>query len=270
MGKTAVLLLPLLALSCTGQTGDPNSTPAPTVLGSGNRIRDVADPASAAHPMDNEPNGPHPTVNITGAALLWIDTYDETSDGKSIGTVYIQDVGSNAPFSGMSAYKPAYVPADLRVAPGDVLDFRGWYQELIGVGTAKFNPGQVLPQLAKPVSLFRYEYQAPTPTVIDPTDLNDYTKGRKWESMLVTVTNVTLFAFTGLKGRVTGPITADTSQNAVTVSNELVPIAPSDPVNNIPGDYPPGTKFASVTGIVTWFFSYHIAPRTKADLVVAQ
>jgi hypothetical protein len=221
--------------------------------------------------MDNEPNGPHPNVAVTGAALQWIDTYDETADGKSLGTVFVQDVGSMAPYSGISIYKPAYVPADLRVAPGDVLDFNGPYEELPNVGTARFTPPQVLPQLSKPQGVFRYEYVSPVPTPIDPNDLNDYTKGRQWENMLVTVTNVTLYAFgTDGKGRVTGPITSNTTQAGVAVSNELMPIAPSDLIHNIPGDYPPGTKFASVTGIVTWFFSYHIAPRTKADLVVAQ
>jgi hypothetical protein len=269
--RAAVAASVLVLAACSGGNGDPPAQVTPDSLGSGSRIRDVGNPNLANHPVDHEPNGPHPNVNITGAALSWIDTFDETMDGKSLGTVFVQDVGSVAPYSGISIFRPAYVPADLRVAPGDVLDFNGPYEELPNIGTAKFPTGQVLIQLSKPVGVFRYEYKAPDAAMIDVNDLNDYDKGRQWEGMLVTVTNITLFGFhNDGTGRVTSPITNDMTGNGVAISNELMPIVGTDPVHGIMGDYPPGTKFSSVTGLVTWFFSYHIAPRSKADLVVAQ
>jgi hypothetical protein len=100
--------------------------------------------------------------------------------------------------------------------------------------------------------------------VIDPMDLSDYNKGFQWENMLVTVQNVTVYdGLTNAQGRVTGHITPDFTQNldAPTISNELMPLD----VNSIPI----GKKYKSITGIVTWFFSYHIAPRTPDDLVPA-
>jgi hypothetical protein len=66
---------------------------------------------------------------------------------------------------------------------------------------------------------------------------------------------------TNSAGRVTGHITPDFEQNqdTVVIANELMPID----VNSIAV----GQKFKSITGIVTWFFNYQIAPRTPADLV---
>jgi hypothetical protein len=91
--------------------------------------------------------------------------------------------------------------------------------------------------------------------------------------MLVTVNDVYVSKGTSSPGgqgfRVTYPLgtCADfTSKTCFTtsapqISNELFDLQATD--------YQPGTHFASVTGIVTWFYSFHIAPRSKADLVVA-
>jgi hypothetical protein len=245
-------LLPLTA--CSGGSGDPHAVVNPDPLGSGLRVRQVMDPTLPNHPADGA------SVNVTGAVVNWVDTFDETMDGKSIGTVYVQDVGSQAQYSGVGIYKPSFVPADLRIAPGDVLDFIGPYNESAKIGTATFTPPDVLPQLTKPIGQFRYEYATPPPVMIDPTDLNDFTKGRKWMWMLVTVPNVTIDRLSNDgKGRITAHITSDMTMNGVTISNENYNLQPTD--------FAPGTTFKSVTGIVTWFFSYHIAPRSAADLV---
>ena len=253
----AVLILSIGSslLACGSRDGDAGSKPNPNPIGTGVHIRDVVDPAKNM-------NGA--TVNISGAVVLTIDTYDETQDGKSRGTVYVQDIGSQAPFSGTSLYSPAFVPSDLRVVPGDTLDLVGQYVTESAIGAAVFNPGEVLPQVSKPTATFRYEFKTPDPLEIDVNDLNDYNKGYQWENMLVTVKNVTLC--NGLdtsKGRTTGTIASDcTASGSVTMSNELMGLDANA--------YPPGTKLASLTGIATWFFSYHIAPRTPADIVVAQ
>jgi hypothetical protein len=47
----------------------------------------------------------------------------------------------------------------------------------------------------------------------------------------------------------------------VTISNELFDLGTTQSQLIV------GTHLRSVTGIVTWFFSYQIAPRTPADLV---
>ena len=241
--------------ACSSPSGDPPKPSGATTLGQGLRIRDVGNPAAPTHPKDGA------QVDITGAAILWVDTFDETGDGKSIGTVFVQDFGSQAPYSGISVYAPAYIPADLRVAPGDVLDFNGQYREMTSIGNAHFPPNQFFVQLSKPVATFRFEYRTSGPTVIPPTDLDDFDKGRQWASMLVTVTDVTVLAgaFDTSGKRVSYAL--DNTAGAASISNELFDLK-SDA-------YPAGTKFKSVTGIVTWFFSYHLAPRSKDDLVVA-
>jgi hypothetical protein len=254
MKRAPLALLALLALSsCTTQTGDPHvDAGVPSPIGNGARLRDVANPDLPTHPANNA------VVNVTGAAVLAVDMFDETANGKSRGTVYVQDVGSQEPYSGLSLYSPTYIPGDLRLAPGDVLDLVGAYQENKNIGTAVFTVPQVLPQIAKPVATFRYEYRAPDPVVIDAKDLDDYVAtGRRWLNMLVTVKDVTLatgIAFDSKGQRATGFLTA---ANVSKVTNELTQL----------DALPAGTKLKSVTGIVTYFFELHIAPRSKADIV---
>jgi hypothetical protein len=260
MGNKAFFCTLLIAGSFTlgacgsRATEDDNGVkPDPNPVGGGVRIKDVVDPAK---------NMSGATVNVSGAVVLTIDTYDETADGKSAGTVYVQDIGSQAAFSGASLYAPSFVPSDLRVVPGDTLDLLGQYVIETSIGKAIFNPGEGLAQISKPTATFRYEYQTPAPLVIDVNDLDDYNKGFQWENMLVTVQNVTVYdGLTNSSGRVTGHVTPDytTNQDAPAISNELMPLDASK--------VPPGTKYKSVTGIVTWFFNYQIAPRSAADLV---
>lgn len=253
-----ILIANAFALGACGTRSNENDVgvkPDPNSIGSGVHIRDVVNPANGV-------NGA--TVNISGAVVLTIDTYDETANGKSAGTVYVQDIGSQAPFSGTSLYAPSFVPSDLRVVPGDTLNLLGPYVIENSIGAAAFAAGQGLPQISKPTATFSYEYETPAPLVIDVNDLDDYNKGFQWENMLVTVQNVTVYdGLTNSAGRVTGHITADFEQNQDTavIANELMPL----PVNSIAV----GQKYKSITGIVTWFFNYQIAPRTQADLVPA-
>ena len=160
------------------------------------------------------------------------------------------------------------MPASLRLLPGDVMDFVGPYEETLSIGSASFDP-ETLPQLAKPVGTFRYEFQTPSPVTIQLSDINqlNYPTGRQWENMLVTLEDVTVQAgtvdTTGL--RVNYLMTqgdAAVDYNNAAISNELYNLGEHD--------FPAGTHFKSVTGIVTWFFSYQLAPRSAADLVPAQ
>lgn len=246
---------PTLALSlvaCGSMQPDAPATRAPDL-----HLRDVQDPSSPNY-------SPNRDVSVTAEAVVWVDDFDETRDGKSKGTVYVQDVTSQNPYSGIGLFQPSYIPNSLSPVPGDVLNFVGPYQEVTSIGTAKFPAGETLPQLAKPVGTFSYEYQAPPPTVVQLGDLNDYKKGRKWEGMLVTVQDVYVSgAAVDSSGRVTYSVLPGASApqvaNNVAISNELYDLKKTD--------FKAGTHFKSVTGIATWFFSYHIAPRSPADLV---
>jgi hypothetical protein len=173
-GVFALCAVSASLVGCGSRDGDaPLDAGPPTPLGNGSRIRDVADPNGNAHNV----NG---SVTITGATFMWIDTFDETANGKSRGTVYLQDVGSTDPYSGVSLFSPTYNPASLKPAPGDVLDLTGTYQENASIGTAHFTAPDVLPQISKPIIKPRFEYVVPTPRVVDATDLNDFGKGRPW------------------------------------------------------------------------------------------
>jgi hypothetical protein len=80
----------------------------------------------------------------------------------------------------------------------------------------------------------------------------------------VVVQNVSLtgpLSFDSSGFRVSGTITSDTGQNGLTITNELFDMKKSD--------YQVGQKFASITGVVTYFFNFHIAPRSRDDLVMA-
>jgi hypothetical protein len=252
------------SFACGGKRDDDLSSrlddvarrpPASSLQGTGLRVRDVTDPDKQGRPAVDS------IVTVTGVGVVAVDTFDETRNGKSHGTVFVQDLGEPAPYSGVSLYGPTFVPGDLRVGAGDVLDFTGLYQETKAIGTAVFPVGQVLPQLAKPVGTFRYETTTGiTPVTVPVDDLGDYAKGRKWIGMLATVQNVTVMQAPRRDGsnRLSAALTAATA-NAPTLTNELFDLAD--------GDVTLGTKYKSVTGVVTYFFSLHLAPRSRADLV---
>lgn len=157
-------LLDVSLVACQSLTADPPAPYEPNPLGTGLRLAEIQNPDSTYYKttLANPTTGTN--VLVSSAVISWIDTYDETHDGKSIGTVYIQDVSSTAPYSGIDLYEPTYVPASLRPLPGDVLDFAGPYEEAPSVGSAVFDTGTTLPQLSKPVGTYRYEYQSPHPS----------------------------------------------------------------------------------------------------------
>jgi hypothetical protein len=144
-----------------------------------------------------------------------------------------------------------------------VLNLNGPYEEQASVGSATFSAPDTLPSLDKPVATFDYEFTSPTPVVIQLSDIDqsNYATGRKWEGMLVTLNDITVGPGVNDNNRVTyilGQGDASVDNNAAAISNELYDLGSTD--------YPTGTHFSSVTGIVTWFYSYQVAPRSAADL----
>jgi hypothetical protein len=224
-------------------------------------------------------------VSISGAQYLLVDTFDETHDGKSIGTVYMQDVPDPTPqpYSGVALYKPTYIPTNLVPAPGDVLDFVGTYSASTSLGSANFTENCAfcsLIQIDDPILQPRFEYKLPAPLVIQASDLNEltapgaatysasaYATGQQWVGMLVTIENITFpDNVADSKGRDTIHLTSDTSEDAPTVDNELFDLATWNTSQGSP--LAQGKTVKSITGIVTWFFNYHLAPRSPADIVV--
>jgi len=257
--RTAVPAL-LVLVACSQRGGDPRVFPDASPLGSGQRLREVIDPRSPTRP------GKDAMVHVSGVVVTQTDTFDETRDGRSLGSVFLQDVGSTAPWSGIGTFGMTLVPANLRVQPGDVLDVRGQYQEGTSRGTAVFTPGHYLPQLFRPTAELRNDGAAVQATDIPFSDLKSFATGIQWNGMLVRVTDVRISSLVDERGRVSAtlssstedagaPVTADTP----TLVNELYDLKTDA--------FPRGQEFVSITGIVTYFFNLHLAPRSAEDLV---
>lgn len=218
-----------------------------------NRIACQRNPQS---PTRRDPAA-QPTMNVARAVVVAIDNYDETRDGKGRGAVYVQDVSSSAPYSGVSLYRPTLLPASSTPAPGDVFELVGGkYQENTTIGTTvTFPAGQYLPQLAYSTGNFAFEYVPPPAAEVTPAMLSNWETGKQYIGMLVKLSNVhvTKWEDDG-KGRVTGDIA--TGASAPAISNELM---------DVQGAVASRTSFASVTGVVTYFFSLKVAPRSAAD-----
>jgi hypothetical protein len=269
---SSVAILAVSLVSCQKLTEDAPAPYDASPLGTGLRIADVQAPtstyetealAAAQEALKNGGENNGINVDVSSVVVSWIDTFDETHDGKSIGTVYVQDIGSQAPYSGSNLYEPSFVPASLRLLPGDVLDLVGPFEEETSVGSAMFTAPDTLPSFSKVVATFDYEFSPPAPVVIQLSDIDqsNYATGRKWEGMLVTLNDITVGPGVNDDDRVTyimGQGDASIDINAAAISNELYDLGSTD--------YPTGTHFSSVTGIVTWFYSYQVAPRSAADL----
>lgn len=216
------------------------------------RIREVQAPGTPSSPNAGA------TLTVTSAVVTAIDTFDETKDGKSRDTIYLQDADQAVALSGISLFSPSYQPSNLRLFAGDVVDIHGEYVELHKLGTTVDFGAAFLPQFAQPNVIFRTETtKLPAPVTIDITDLFDFNKGRRWIGMLVTAKDVTVLAGVASKGRVTYPLSS--GQGTPAISNELY-----DLQANAIAD---GATLKSITGIVTFFFNLKIAPRSAADIV---
>lgn len=235
----------------------------PPAGGKDKRISDISDPTAPGHALMVST-----TQSVSGAVVLAVDKYDETTDGKSLGTIYVQDVGATKPYSGITLYAPTFNPGNLSISSGDVLDMRGQYAEITSIGaTVTFAPGTFLPQMAKPVATFRFETRVPDPVDIDVADLADFTKGRQWMGMLVRVKNITLSAdaVADAKGRVNVSLTSGSSAKCTapfpkppSLTNALFDLASLN--------LKQGTKLTSIVGLVDFFCNLQLAPRSEADI----
>ncbi len=239
--------LPQIRVSCKDTTTEEGEV---TAAGPGLRLSQVTDPKAECANRD---------VYVTGVVVGAVDQFDETQDGKSRGTIYVQDLESKNPYSGVSLFSPTFIPNNLRIAAGDVLDLQGSFVETKTIGATVDFGDESLPQMSQPIGTFRFDGRSPDPVIIKPEDLVDYASGRRWLGMLVKMENVTLTA-KGIsnKGRVTATISGE-GRDAPTVTNELFDL-PLDSLTQ-------GKQYKSITGIVTYFFNLHISPRGPEDLV---
>ncbi|MCC6523526.1 MAG: hypothetical protein IT373_12790 [Polyangiaceae bacterium] len=257
----------LVGAGCGSGGGDPYAIPAADPYGSGERLTDLLGPATWIE--DDNPDGAaclslpiDREVDVPGLTISAIDSFDETGSGAT-GNVYVQDSrAAPVAFSGITVFEPGFSPPDLRVVAGDVVDVRGTLSEFPGPSSGPFPFCQTLPEIGGAMNL-RFDGAAVPVADISVEDLTTYDKMRQWLGVLVRVKNVTIAAApTSSSGRysallqVSGGATQQPS-----INNELF---------DLENDGPPlaqGTVLSSVTGVVTFFYAVHIAPRSPADIV---
>jgi hypothetical protein len=261
-----------------GSTGDPPSEPDADVLGTGARVSEVVGPAtwfdentmgtaSCSAPLDRQ-------VRLTGQIIVAVDRFDETNDG-AVGNIYVQDVTDPAdgavPYSGLTVFSPSFTPPDLRVFEGDVVDTFGNLIEFLGPNSDGFGGCRTLPEIGGAMSL-RFDAAPAVPATIvtagadsarwDP--VKGYPNARQWIGMLVRFEGVTI-ASDGAndgKGRYTAAIDVGggiSGDDVVKISNELFDLEGEGPALT------QGAQFAAVTGVLTYFYGFKIAPRSAAD-----
>ena len=259
----AAACLSLVACGPSTRAGDPPSVFSPGDGPDCMKVSTVApdriicqrNPASPSRRSVGDPAA-LPRIDVPRAVVTAIDTYDETADGKARGAVFVQDVGSNTPYSGVSLYRPTLLPASATPAPGDVFALTGGeYQETRTIGTTVDFKEKFLPQLSYATGNFVFEYVAPPPAEVTAESLNTFTTGNPYIGMLVKLRNVTVAGWNNDgKGRLTGAL--GEGREAAQISNELMDVA---------SGVGSRTSFKSVTGVVTFFFTLKVAPRSMND-----
>ncbi|MBI5533743.1 MAG: hypothetical protein HY898_13570 [Deltaproteobacteria bacterium] len=223
----------------------------------------------------NNPANPRPAetdyITVTNVIITSVDEFDETNTG-AVGNLYVQDVGTDVqPYSGITVYNPSFIPPDLKIFVGDVVDIRSPYMEFAGPSTSPFQGGATLPELSGANVKFRFESPAaPIPKLITPDDLYDYASGRKWLGVYVEMRDVTLYSDLedDGKGRFSARLAlADMAGKQLAmypkVANSLCNF------NDYAATMKKGTKW-NIKGIVQYFFNFSITPRSKDEIQPAQ
>jgi len=271
MQRLAASLFVLLAAACsdTGDSGqgDPPSKPTADPCGAGTRLADVVGDPSWIDPNDDDSKScGYPIdkpVSLAGLRIVAIDRFDETSDG-STGNFYAQDAcATPGAYQGMTIYAPSFSPPDMRLFPGDVVDLLGNLMEFRGPSTGPFPFCRTLPEVGGTLT-FRFELGPNlTPHTIPLTDLKTYETARPWLGMLVRVENVTISGDPyESKGRFSVPMDVGggiPQSDVPSISNELFDMKTLGP------PLAQGAMFKSVTGIITYFYGFKIAPRSADD-----
>jgi hypothetical protein len=274
--RLCAVSLVIVGTACSGDpadgggTGDVASVPLADPCGGGLRMSEVVGPAtwlkpkdtmskSCAYPLDRR-------VSLAGLRIVAIDSFDETGNG-STGNYYAQDAcATPASYQGMTIYAPSFSPPDLRLFPGDVVDLLGNLMEFPGPTSGPFPYCRTLPEVGGTLT-FRFELGPNlTAQTIPLTDLKSYDTARQWLGMLVKVDNITIAGKPyDSNGRYCGAINVGggiPQSDVPSVCNELFDL------KNLGPPIDDGTKFKSVTGVVTYFYGFKISPRSADDFEI--
>ncbi len=206
------------------------------------------------------------SIILDNVIVTAIDTY-----GARTGTFFVQDP-MGGEFSGVLVFGAS--PADVAgLTPGDRVRIEGAKKvEFTGPMSGPFQDGysttEVVPESTGSMTVTVLDSGAvPAPALVDaaaiaalPDFMDRHAEWEKWEGVLIKVENVNALGLTECVGsacpdatNTTTPITGD-----IDIQTSLAAL---------PSSVALGDCFASVTGVVDYFYDYHIY-NTSADAVV--
>lgn len=244
-----------------GKGGDPAIPVDSNAFGHGSTLASLIDPALRGPNVAT--GGNDQLVQVTGVRVVHIDTFDETGQGR-VGNVYLQDAGvAPGGYHAVMGFAPVYSPPSYRAVPGDVIDVSGSFEEYLPPAG---QPQRFLPELVRPTLVARFD-EVGGPLQAMPIQLSDLTKyetGRQWLSTLVTLENVQILELElNPTGRARIRLNAGAGlepSDLPTITNELFDLS------NSGLSFEVGQTIRRVTGIVTLFGNFSIAPRSTADI----
>jgi hypothetical protein len=197
-------------------------------------------------------------VRLEGVVVTAVDAY-----GKRQGGLYVQEPAGGE-HSGVFVFNPTVV-AQGGLVPGDIVTVTGGFVQ--EYAHSSDTSGKTLTELSSPkkdgmiVVTKTGAGELPKATEVSSVALaEDDAEAEKWEGVLVRVVNVAavsapreVSAMTDpllTEFKITGPLPVSSSLTALT--KDMVPS---------------GTCYASITGVVDYFFDYKLVPRAAGDLV---
>jgi len=219
----------------------------------------VQDPEAEGHPdADTQ-------VRITNLLVTAVDRFDEDGEGRT-GTIFVQEVGGG-PFSGIQMFRPTIQPASEYLLPGDVVEVEGTYVEF---ELGQINPdgadprGRTVSQITDGIARKTGEWISPEPTLVeDSNDVQVDPAAEEWEGVFVELRDVEALTPPDSRGAffVQGDADCEMTRDAETC-------AQVDDDNYAIPDAAAGMRLSRVAGVVTYFYTYKVLPRSPLDVEV--
>jgi hypothetical protein len=233
---------------------------------------DADDPSDGIDAGDDQPDGGDGELTIAEvragtfavgrAANLKGVVVTAVSKSASPQGVYVQDPAGGE-YSAIFVFQPSNIDD---VAVGDVITVEGGVKDEFKCGPPLCNsedPGsfaEIAPPDDGEIVLTKTGTGTVEPKVLDPATLAGAAgaaEAEKWESALIRFENVAVISPPNDFGeiRVEGPFVVDDAITALTLGGNPVAL---------------GDCFGSITGVVNYFFSYKLLPRSSSDMVAGE
>ena len=202
-------------------------------------------------------------ANVRGVVVTAIDNY-----GSRKGGIYVQEP-EGGEYSGIFVYLSGTEAADLM--PGDLVDVVGGVKDEFAWQGGGCDDGEeetdslteLSPAEGSSISVEKVgDGTIPTPPVLNPWDLSGLAgvaEAEKWEGVPVTFENIRAMR---------EPEGVDDDDPTLKELLITGPFSLGSSLTELSDSIAEGDCYASVTGIVDWFFNFKLLPRTPADLVV--